>query len=179
MTVFLLYFENDLPTNTMSFPCGRLFQLIADKGLPLNYVLMASVAWTMFTPETVRRLWFPGRAAVYSGFLEMKHDLLQMEHTALVEPKGFWQGSTIIWEVKFRRCLCSSREGKAVEYLSGIYSYVGLNIRTMDVTTCIVGFGGWHDFKMRQYSLSLASLGTNNQYLSFVLPMWYLLGMLQ
>ncbi|KAG5578248.1 hypothetical protein H5410_058382 [Solanum commersonii] len=37
-----------------------------------------------------------GLTAKCYDFLEMKHDLLQMEHTALVEPKD----SVIIWEVK-------------------------------------------------------------------------------
>ncbi|KAH0713006.1 hypothetical protein KY289_008965 [Solanum tuberosum] len=41
--------------------------------------------------------------------------------------------------------LCSSREGKVVESLCGSYSYVGLNIRTMDAS-CEVPFnaiGSW------------------------------------
>ncbi|KAM3399151.1 hypothetical protein P3S68_002667 [Capsicum galapagoense] len=30
-----------------------------------------------------------GKSDVYFVFLEMKHDLLHMEYTALMEPKGF------------------------------------------------------------------------------------------
>lgn len=75
---------------------------------------------------------------------------------------------------KFQRFLCSSREGKAAESLSGICSYVGRNIRTMDVIAWIVGIGiGTHDFKMCHKGLGLAFVYTNNQHLSFVLPKWY------
>lgn len=86
----------------------------------------------------------------------LSSDLLQMGCTALMEPKGFWQGSVLIWEMK-------SFEGLSVQVKKWkLLNYV------CNILYCLLWVLGCLDFKMPHLGLmSLLFIPTINIFLAF------------